>query len=662
MKTFQRFLTVSAAVFVLVGCSEDQELSQLQEGTESPSLMEGTIDQEMSWTSGVVVQMNVKAPVGSTVKAYSIGQERKTVFAQKVIEGNDVLVFDVPLATGGNLHAFGMECVDTKGNSTFQQIAFDGKPYQVGRADFSEVPVAANGRAYEKSSGARAVSRSADPSLYGKAVTTPSGYSEFPAWILRDISQAIPEEQDPKANGQVYDYELYSNGPFYVSMIYGYTGSPGPRVLGYYYHPKGEITNIKFVNLTETLLYDYLDNYAKTQYRIGNNWYDANYWYTDGEGVLKNENGSLVKASNKRLGDGIYNIFLAYNNQDVIGTIEGVRGLSFKVDAPVGYAVGFYLLTNSTSADQKNMLVNKGFDMNRFPDSFFPGGNRSGAMYSVNFSNMALNYSSGTRPKYKSAIKRYDGFTFMGIDDGVNSGKSDCNDVSFALLKGKDGSEVSLLPKIFDLQKEQYYNPDGTFTDTPKDEEEIQAQNWTFGFENAGSGSKSDFDMNDIVIGVNPGLDGKTVDIYLKAVGAVEDTDLYYDGERLGEVHALMGVGKGEYANTIEGAASIPERWIKTVVLPDGKTALEARDKFYIICSDGRRVSALTPTGKTPEAICVAGDWQWPRERVNVIAAYPKLGQHALNIHKVDYWGWYLEPLMEKVVGHFTGNNHNNGK
>ena len=48
--------------------------------------------------------------------------------------------------------------------------------------------------------------------------------------------------------------------------------------------------------------------------------------------------------------------------------------------------------------------------------------------------------------------------------------------------------------------------------------------------------------------------------------------------------------------------------------------------------------------------LCVAGDWQWPRERVKAEVAYPLLGDWAKKFDDPEVANWYAFPKSDKVT------------
>ena len=53
---------------------------------------------------------------------------------------------------------------------------------------------------------------------------------------------------------------------------------------------------------------------------------------------------------------------------------------------------------------------------------------------------------------------------------------------------------------------------------------------------------------------------------------------------------------------------------------------------------------------QSPQALCVAGNWKWPKERINVYVAYPLIGKWGVNFNKKEYYNWYSQPKADAVV------------
>ena len=239
------------------------------------------------------------------------------------------------------------------------------------------------------------------------------------------MGQAIPEGANPNGK-QITNYELISTGPFYLSLIYGFTGTTTSTILGYYYYQTpGVYSDLVMVDLCEVLKYDYLDGYAKTQFKVigESQWRDTNFDHYDGEG----DDGFIAKDANRR-GDGIRCTWRENKHYSGVEGIEGVRGLTFQINVPVGYRLGFYLKASGSQAAQKENLKKLGVAEKYWNIS-----------QGLCFSGADLNNQT-SKFTFRSVIKKYDGFTFMGLDDSPGGGDYDCNDVSFGLTAGNGGS------------------------------------------------------------------------------------------------------------------------------------------------------------------------------------------------------------------------------
>ena len=54
--------------------------------------------------------------------------------------------------------------------------------------------------------------------------------------------------------------------------------------------------------------------------------------------------------------------------------------------------------------------------------------------------------------------------------------------------------------------------------------------------------------------------------------------------------------------------------------------------------------------GQLPEALLVAGEWQWPMEGVSVYSAYNEFGEWAQDVTRTRFWEWYRNPEDDKYV------------
>lgn len=659
-KVLAYFPLLAMASLGMVSCSEDTALSN-DVSKKWQDALDGQVDAKQNWVTAVDMQLDIVAKKGSTVKAYSIGDETPVLLAQKDMQGNGVMRLDVPQGIGNSI---GLIC-DGNGERQYQRIYLSKGNQQMEDVDFingantSTVPEELSAGARGKVQ-TRVISTWADTplptptgshnsSLDGHSVVATNGYASFGGWAWEALLQALPEANAAANNNpDGVSYEFTSDGYqgqgkygdntiFSLTYLYGYTGCNDSRILGYYTHSDGTYADLELHDLGEAITKDYLaspgsSNYqAKVQYQLdGNNtWYDANFWYTDGEGVLKNENGRVVSAAGSkgvaRLGDGIYNTFLVHNNYG--DRVSAMRGLSYKISVKKGLKYGFYLRLVGTDMNdvQKSKLQALGADLSKV------------GSYGINFSNADLNIANnGGTNFYRSSYKKYDNFSFVGLDDTYHDGDVDCNDVTFGFLDadGKPG------PHVFDAEDE--------------------LQSWTIGYEN--QGMDLDFDFNDVVIKVTPNPATHKAKVELLAAGGVYNTELYYGQTKLCEVHQAFGLSENEkglydMVNTGEGTRNLPTVNLGEVDWPTDYTMSENGSMFHtkVTVDDGKIYNAspgnfIGENNDVPTAVCIAGDWAWPIERTNIFEAYPLIGKWGKNVKNTDYWNWYSQPKSGKTM------------
>lgn len=665
-----------AACLLLMGslasCSEDLGLS----GDSNSTFKEWNelgADPRNTWMTSVNVQLDITVERPCEITAQTILKDKTTILGQKDFEGSGVMFVDVPQS---DIASFGLVYDDGIGPKQYRRIDLTGENDQVVRVSFtSEAPLAAAPLMMAPGIKSQPVA-----SLCGNSVLTDCGYLNFGPWAWTDISLALTESANPKdKHVSLIDYEIMARGQVsplgtfeaqetvYLSMLYGYTGTTNSRVLGYYFHSAGNMADIEFHDITETLTYDYINGKGKVQYQIDNNtstWYDASFYYQDGNGLPAKSGLTPVSAGGDRGKDDIYNTYLvseAYGDR-----VTAVRGLTFKLDIPKGKVFGFYLRTSGgISGDQKTILKNLGI-----PDAKLP-------QYEANYTNARMNFKSKQYPdNFRSALAIYDNFTFMGLDDNVFGGDHDCNDVTFALsnVRGE-----KLQPKFTEETLNSTWNQgtikkDPIYSNPPADPTEPSTgtgteeggsstetgteylQTWTLAYENGGTAL--DFDFNDVVLQVTPNTKTHTATVYLMAAGAKRKTEIYYDGQNLGEIHQLFGVGEKEMVNTLNANADHdPVLLSESLSWPEGTTMDKGRNSFWlrVYNEDGTSVDIhsneyLGPNEDIPQALCVAGEWHWPLETERVYNVYPVLTEWARNINDKAAWNWYAQPDNNKTV------------
>ena len=661
-----------AACLLLMGslasCSEDLGLS----GDSNSAFKEWNelgADPRNTWMTSVNVQLDITVERPCEITAQTILKDQTTILGQKDFEGSGVMFVDVPQS---DIASFGLVYDDGIGPKQYRRIDLTGENDQVVRVSFtSEAPLAAAPLMM-----APGIKSQPAASLCGNSVLPDCGYLNFGPWAWKDIAAALTEGVNPKdKHVSLIDYEIMARGQVspqgtfeaqetvYLSMLYGYTGTTNSRVLGYYVHSAGNMADIEFHDITETLTYDYINGKGKVQYQIDNNtstWYDASFHYRDGNGLPAKSGLTLVSTGGDRGNDDIYNTYLvseAYGDR-----VTAVRGLTFKLDIPKGKVFGFYLRTADSIGDsQKNILKGLGV-----PDDKLP-------KYAACYTNAGMN--TGTN-NFRSALAIYDNFTFMGLDDSVNGGDYDCNDVTFALsnVRGE-----KLRPQFTEETLNSTWNQgtiqkDSIYAKPPADPTEPSTgtgtegggsstetgteylQTWTLAYENGGT--DIDFDFNDVVLQVTPNTKTHTATVYLMAAGAKRNTQIYYGNQLLGEIHNLFGVKEKEMVNTLNtNPDHDPVLLSANLSWPEGTTMSEGRHSFWlrVYNEDGTSVDIhsnvyLGPEKDIPQALCVAGEWHWPLETERVYNVYPVLTEWARNINDKAAWNWYAQPNNNKTV------------
>ena len=115
--------------------------------------------------------------------------------------------------------------------------------------------------------------------LNGTDIQSNIGYVNLSPEGLDIMLNYVKEGMDAADLGSNVNYELISNGPFDVTLLYGFTGAYQPRILGYYRHSPGTYADLEFVDLLDTHSYDYINGVCKIQYQLDgeDKWYDSNF-------------------------------------------------------------------------------------------------------------------------------------------------------------------------------------------------------------------------------------------------------------------------------------------------------------------------------------------------------------------------------------------------
>ena len=593
----------------------------------------GSVDPEQAWEASTPASIEIRDAGNATISIYSLGEAKRVLLAREEVSSSATLEFDIPSGLEYGLAI----CSESADGVVWQSVS--KASLQSGKASVSFANLGTKADAEPMTDEKKQVLTAqtlVDPRTGKNAKIY--GYTSFPAWLWHDINMAIPEEQSATNNGQITNFELQSHGVFYISTIYGSTGNQTAEV-GYYYYDPASPTDITFIPLIDALKYDYY--YDNQEYTANNAlpkvmWADKSWKWTPANFCYYDKIGGMASNSfATRTGDNQYNtldIEKQFGNEDPsLSGIAQIKGLTFQVDAPVGNMVGFYCKKSNTSANYTTISMNNG--------------------------------------KNRAAIKVYDGFRFIGLEDGSadHAREPDCNDIAFVMVPGNDGVLPGLLlPFIKDITEDKYYNGDGTLTETPKfdsathgkDEgyEELaspSADIWTIAFEDMVNSEKADFDFNDVVIALRPVFtgNGKNEGVYevlLCATGGSVSSTLFYDDTCIGEVHELLGSienGKNVIANTYTQKYAVKK--IHEIPFKKGKDKIEDLARGFKLVA-GQNVIAVPKKSEIPKALLVPGFWSWPKENVSISDAYPRFKEYATSQKQSQ--DWYKKAEKSKII------------
>ena len=481
-------------------------------------------------------------------------------------------------------------------------------------------------------------------SLCGFSIEGDARYYQFHDGQLNDFFSWMStntEKVDAKlVDGQICNYELESNGPFYITWVTGNEADQRSHILGYFYHSPTTYDDIVYVDMSETHKWDYIDGFAKVQYQISkdehivgqdfwaNTWYDANFDMSDIYGATKCYNMD-------RVGDDAYNMHTVYHHFTT--EISALRGISFKINVPEGMRVGFYLRSDEEPLPEQ-------WDILR-ANNVRPYVSKKEDFMGTCFCIENWNIIGNGKGRHRSFIKAYDEVYWMGMEDILAGGDHDCNDVIFGVA-----SDLKIcMPTIVDPE----LKPVGP------DTEDYSSFPWTIAYEDVNR--DPDFDFNDAVIKLEPDYENELCCVTVMAAGSTSRMYLHYDGpdgdQNLGEIHDLLH-SKQTYVNTKGSVASTPFTQIDCVPWPKDYTMGNDAKRFYIEvqrgnCNDCTDVITLAmEPGIMPEALLIAGEWQWPMEGLHIFDCYddfPKWGQDETRIR---FWEWYKSPKDDTIVSY----------
>ena len=622
-------------ISLLCSCSKEEATEYERTQTLFLDSVGGDISAQQWWRTAVKLKVNVTT--NDPVRIWLLcAQESQTYLCDyKELDSSGSIYMTAPQGLGNTFTLV----YQYKKKVYTQSITLSGKTEEV-------ISLNTTSRAR------RTRADSPPASLCGSSIRGDAKYFQFDDAQLEDyflMMNLSNNNVDAKIQGLNCNYELKSHGPFYITWVNGYEAEQRSRILGYYYHSPHTYDDMKYVDLSETHKWDYIDGLSKVQYQIDmndvvdgyqfkpNTWYDANFDMYDSYGSKKASN-------NDRLGDNAYNSQLVFNRYGE--HISALRGISFLIDVPEGTRIGFYLRSDEEpDPKQWSLLKELGIPPYTSNQDEFKG---------TCFCAEEMNMVGNGRGKHRSFVQDFDEVIWMGMEDLLNGGDHDCNDVIFGVVSDLeiDMPEI-VLPGLIDPD-----NPDPDNPDNPYVESTIPLP-WTIAFEDVYR--DPDFDFNDAVIKVVPDYENERCCVTVLAAGSPTRMYLHYDGpegdQNLGEVHELMASSQ-TYINTKGALASTPFVTVDCVPWPKGYTMADDAKRFYIeiqrgTCDDCTDVITLAmEPGKTPEALLVAGEWQWPMEGNHIFSTYEEFPNWAQDVTRTRFWEWYKTPQMNSFVSY----------
>lgn len=137
-------------------------------------------------------------------------------------------------------------------------------------------------------------------------------------------------------------------------------------------------------------------------------------------------------------------------------------------------------------------------------------------------------------------------------------------------------------------------------------------------------GAIGDFDFNDVVVDVQPGLDDNKAAITLHAAGGTMPINLYIAGQDLGEVHELLGVEKNVMVNTRPGGLTAAPYHTEITVPDDFNLTMFNDVKLLVTKGDGSQYWInYSADGSAPSLIATPMETKWMKETVNIKKGYP---------------------------------------
>ena len=627
---YKLFLWIIAATLALAGCTGDEVSHYDRTSAAFLDSLGGKISETQWWRTAVKLDVHVTTDAPVKLLLLSSEGARKVLYDYKELSKSGTVAMTAPQGLGNTLY---LRHICNNQQKT-ESITLTGKSVESVYIDTGTRQ--------------RTMTRVDNPpaSLCGYSLEGDAKYYQFTDGQLNNFFSWMStntEKVDAKlVDGQICNYELESNGPFYITWVTGNEADQRSHILGYYFHSPSTYDDIEYVDMSETHKWDYIDGFAKVQYQISrderivgqdfwaNTWYDANFDMSDIYGATKCYNMD-------RVGDDAYNMHTVYNRFTT--EISALRGISFKIDVPEGMRVGFYLRSDEEPLPEQWDILRE--------NNIRPYVSRKEDFMGTCFCIEDWNIVGNGKGRHRSFIKAYDEVYWMGMEDILAGGDHDCNDVIFGVA-----ADMKIwMPTIVDPELQPELGPDT---------EDYSLFPWTIAYEDVNR--NPDFDFNDAVIKLEPDYENELCCVTVEAAGSDARMYLHYDGPNgdvnMGEIHDLLGSKKDTYINTQRALAGTPFVQIDCVPWPKDYTMAEDAKRFYIEiqrgnCNDCSDVITLAhEPGLMPEALLVAGEWQWPMEGRRISDAYLEFPKWAQDETRTRFWEWYKTPEMNTYVSY----------
>ncbi len=276
--------------------------------------------------------------------------------------------------------------------------------------------------------------------------------------------------------------------------------------------------------------------------------------------------------------------------------------------------------------------------------------------YIQNFHNALANgmYEDDTR----MAIFTANGKTYITFEDG-----SDTNYSDLILELGGFDTEV-VTEEIVSIKNAgtstttSVYTSNGVQNSQLYDEKEVPGASYMLLFEDRSA--SADYDMNDVVLRCRrqTGENSGRVELSLVAAGGTDNvTIMGIEGKWIKgydlkdqEVHEVFDVegqtGYGRFVNTVSGQPT-KDPCKGVYEIPNGMTIPQFLAKIYIKNQTTGEEVHVAKTGESPLAIIMPFDFQYPKERQSITAAYQQFLEWAQNA--TGYQAWY-DHITEDLV------------